>query len=51
MEATAPHRAALARAVARRLGSADRLPDTAEQALGQVWDLLTVRGGADGTGW
>lgn len=41
MESTAPQRAELARAVAQRLGSADRLPDTADQALEQVWDLLT----------
>lgn len=41
MEATAPRRAALARAVADRLASASRLPDTADQALAVVWDLLT----------
>ncbi|MFC9456666.1 nucleoside deaminase [Streptomyces sp. NPDC056983] len=44
MESTAPHRAELARAVARRLGSGDGLPDTADQALEQVWDLLAERG-------
>lgn len=44
MEATAPQRAELALAVARRLGSTDRLPDTADQALEQVWDLLTEHG-------
>jgi len=40
MEATAPQRAERARAVARRLASATSLPDTADQALEQVWDLL-----------
>lgn len=40
MEATAPRRAELARAVARRLANATRLPETADQALEQVWDLL-----------
>lgn len=44
MESTAPHRAALARAVTRRLGSGDGLPDTAGKALEQVWDLLADRG-------
>ena len=42
MQATAPQRAALARAVARRLESTSRLPDTAGQALEEVWDLLTA---------
>jgi tRNA(Arg) A34 adenosine deaminase TadA len=41
MEATAPRRAALARAVARRLAGAGALPGTAGEALEQVWDLLT----------
>lgn len=45
MESTAPRRAELARAVARRLGSAGGLPDTAEQALELVWDLLAEQGG------
>jgi tRNA(Arg) A34 adenosine deaminase TadA len=44
METTAPRRAELARAVARRLESAAGLPDTADQALEQVWDLLTEHG-------
>ncbi|WP_432166119.1 nucleoside deaminase [Streptomyces sp. bgisy031] len=44
MESTAPHRAELARAVARRLGSGKGLPDTAGQALEQVWDLLAEHG-------
>ncbi|MER5647089.1 nucleoside deaminase [Streptosporangium sp. NPDC002524] len=40
MEATAPRRAELARAVAHRLGGAADLPATPERALEQVWDLL-----------
>lgn len=40
VEATAPRRAELAHAVARRLAGTTRLPDTADQALEQVWDLL-----------
>jgi tRNA(Arg) A34 adenosine deaminase TadA len=41
MEAAAPRRAALARAVASRLGRGVGLPATATQAMDRVWDLLT----------
>jgi tRNA(Arg) A34 adenosine deaminase TadA len=40
MQATAPRRVALARAVAARLAGEASLPDTADQALAVVWDLL-----------
>jgi tRNA(Arg) A34 adenosine deaminase TadA len=40
MERTAPRNAALARAVDRRYQESARLPDTAEQALEDAWDLL-----------
>ncbi|UWE11211.1 nucleoside deaminase [Actinacidiphila bryophytorum] len=44
MEAAAPQRAALARTVARRLAAPRGLPGTADQALEQVWDLLSGHG-------
>jgi tRNA(Arg) A34 adenosine deaminase TadA len=40
MEAVAPRRAELARAVAGRLGRGAGLPGTAAQAMDRVWDLM-----------
>jgi tRNA(Arg) A34 adenosine deaminase TadA len=44
MEATAPRRAELVRAVARRFTNTAELPDTVDEGMEQVWDLLTERG-------
>lgn len=41
MQARTPRRAELARAVAQRHTGTAGLPETADQALEQVWDLLT----------